>query len=230
MANFLTPFKRALLLFGITDFSYADSLTLSNSTSLSAVKVVDHGVYGELFSIDEEDMIAVLMRRLGALKESGKLEEFQKEFQAKAKKSVLEPKAVSHITATTNTRVFFVDPTLVIEGDIHLPNSVSSEGHVLARKGDRVNPLHTLKLSKGLLFIDGDDKAQQQLAVHMAAQFDIVLVKGKPIELEEALNLPIFFDQGGVLTKRYGIRHVPAKLEVDLENKADRLKITEFKA
>ena len=203
---------------------HAETLLLGNEKELE-ITLVDHGVQGELFKIAEEDMIEVLMRRLNQLKESGKLAEFQKEFQEKAKKRLLEPKAVSHVTPTTHERVFYVDPTLTIQGDIVLPEGIPHAGHVLAKKGDRVNPLHTLKPHKGLLFIDGDDAVQQQFAVEHAHQFDIILVKGKPLALEEHLNLPIFFDQGGIITKRYGISHVPAKMEVD----GDRLKFTEFK-
>ena len=202
---------------------HADTLLLSDEKE-PAITLVDHGVYGELFEIAEEDMIQVLMRRLTQLKDSGKLEAFQKDFQEKAKKRVLEPKAVAHITPTTHERVFYVDPTLNVEGDIVLPEGISHAGHVLAKKGDRINPLHTLKPHKGLLFINGDDTVHQQFAVEHAHQFDIVLVSGKPIELEEKLKCPIFFDQGGIITKRYGISHVPAKMEVD----GDRLKFTEF--
>ncbi len=204
--------------------AHAETLLLHGEKESNST-VIDHGVHGELFDIMEEDMIEVLKRRLLQLKESGKLDEVQQEFQAKAKKSVLEPREVSHITPTTHPRVFYVDPTLTIEGDIVLPEGIPSAGHVLARKGDRINPLHTLNLSKGLLFIDGDDVAQQQFAREHAHQFDIVLVKGKPLDLEATLKLPIFFDQGGIITKRYGINHVPAKMEAE----GDRLKFTEFK-
>ena len=208
----------------ITLSVHADTLLLDGENESNST-LVDHGVQGELFEIAEEDMIEVLMQRLNQLKESGKLAEFQKEFQEKAKKRLLEPKAVSHVTPTTHERVFYVDPTLTIEGGIVLPEGIPHAGHVLTRKGDRINPLHTLKPHKGLLFIDGDDEAQQQFAMEHAHQFDICLVKGKPLDLEEQLNLPIFFDQGGIITKRYGISHVPAKMEVD----GDRLKFTEFK-
>lgn len=225
MASALNRFNVLTLLLGGISALHADTLLMSDHEKPADITVVDHGVHGELFEIAEEDMIEVLMRRLTQLKESGKLEEFQKEFLEKAKKSVLEPKAIAHITHTTHERVFYVDPTLTIEGDIILPEGMPHAGHVLAKKGDRLNPLHTLKPHKGLLFIDGDDEVQQQFATEHAHQFDIVLVKGKPIELESTLNIPIFFDQGGLITTRYGIKHIPAKMEID----GDRLKFTEFK-
>jgi conjugal transfer pilus assembly protein TraW len=225
MASALNRFNVLTLLLSGISALHADTLLVSDHEKPADITVVDHGVHGELFDIAEEDMIAVLMRRLTQLKESGKLDEFQKEFVEKAKKSVLEPKAIAHITHTTHERVFYVDPTLTIEGDIILPEGMPHAGHVLAKKGGRLNPLHTLKPHKGLLFIDGDDEVQQQFATEHAHQFDIVLVKGKPIELESTLNIPIFFDQGGLITTRYGIKHIPAKMEID----GDRLKFREFK-
>ena len=228
MANLLVFISVSVTLIAVSSLCHADTLLLTPDEQKEVHKdiaIEDHGVHGELFLIDEEDMIEVLKRRLLQLKESGKLEAVQKEFQDKAKKSVLEPRAVPHITPTVETRVFYVDPTLKVEGDITLPEGIPNGGHILAKKGDRINPLHTLKPNKGLLFIDGDNPAQIDHALKTKDAFDIVLVSGKPIELEERLNIPIFFDQGGIITKRYGITHVPAKMEVD----GDRLKFTEFK-
>lgn len=211
--------------FQLTNISADTSTPSSVSYQTNTLSVMDHGTHGALFSIDEEDMIDVLKRRLLQLKESGKLEEFQHEFNAKARKAVLEPRPVAHITPTVHERVFYVDPTLIIEGDIVLPEGVAGAGHILAREGDRINPLKTLTLSKGLLFIDGDDVAQQQMAMRLKDRFEIVLVKGKPLALEEHLQISVFFDQGGILTKRFGIHHVPCKMEVD----GKRLRFTEFK-
>lgn len=202
-----------------------DGLVLNDSLNASHKEsVVDHGVYGPLFTIEEEDMIEVLKRRLLHLKESGKLEQAEKDFKEKAQKRILEPMKVAHITPTTHTRVFYVDPTLVVAGDIALPEGIAHGGHVLARKGDRINPLHHVKPSKGLLFIDGENTAHVDYARNVLDAFDIVLVNGKPLALEEKLNVPVFFDQGGIITKRYGIKHVPARMEVE----GDTLKFTEF--
>lgn len=197
----------------------------SSSVQPEVTHVIDHGTHGELFSIDEEDMIEVLKRRLLTLKDSGKLEEFQREFNTKARTAVLEPRSVANLTPTVTERIFYVDPTLIIEGDIVLPEGVAGAGQLLARKGDRINPLKTLKLSKGMLFIDGDDAKQQHMAVRLKDAFEIVLVKGKPLEVEERLQIPVFFDQGGILTKRFCIHHVPCTMEMD----GERLKFTECK-
>ena len=175
MATLLMPLFVSVSLTAVSPPSHADTVLLSSDeqkvTHMQDVLIVDHGTHGPLFTIDEEDMIEVLKRRLLQLKESGKLDNIQKEFQDKAKKSILEPRAVPHITPTMETRVFYVDPTLKVEGDIILPEGIPNGGHILAKKGDRINPLHTLKPSKGLLFIDGDNPAQIEHALQFKDAF-----------------------------------------------------------
>ncbi len=79
-----------------------------------------------------------------------------------------------------------------------------------------------------MLFIDGEDLEQLKLINSYAKDFSIVLIAGKPIELNEKLGMSIYFDQGGALTKKFGISHVPAKIEQ--VRKTDRfLKVTEFR-
>jgi len=40
----------------------------------------------------------------------------------------------------------------------------------------------------------------------------LILVKGAPLALAEELNQAIFFDQGGILTKKRGIKHAPLRV------------------
>jgi len=66
--------------------------------------------------------------------------------------------------------------------------------------------------------VDGDDSQQVAWAIrqHQAAESlhkpKIILVQGSPFELSKKLNLPIYFDQSGVLVKKLGISCVPARL------------------
>jgi conjugal transfer pilus assembly protein TraW len=182
--------------------------------------VVDHGVCGALFEIVEEDMITVLKGKLQALKESGRLEEVQQAFQEKAKNQLTHPPVVSGLKETDLERQWTHDPTLLITSDIK-----NHQGNILAKKGERINPLHTLKPSQGLLFIDGDDPSHRDWAKNHYAQYIIVLVRGSPVELEKEVGVPIYFDQGGYLCATYHIQHIPARIEVT----GDVLTITEFK-
>jgi conjugal transfer pilus assembly protein TraW len=51
----------------------------------------------------------------------------------------------------------------------------------------------------------------------------VVLVGGKPLELEKELETPIYFDQFGELTSKFKIAFVPAIVEQD----GKYLKVTE---
>jgi len=49
--------------------------------------------------------------------------------------------------------------------------------------------------------------------VHKAADAKLILVKGAPLDLMRARQRRFYFDQGGTLVKRFGIRAVPAIVE-----------------
>jgi len=53
----------------------------------------------------------------------------------------------------------------------------------------------------------------------------IILINGSPLELQKKYKLWVYFDQSGILTTKFGIKHVPAT--VSQEGK--RLKIREIK-
>lgn len=193
-----------------------------------AIEVHNLGVHGAIFTIEETSLLDVMMKRLNELQACGKLGEMQEKMASEAKKRALEPKRLEHITKTTRHRVYHYDPTLVIESDIKIPKQVHGKQVIIAQKGDLINPLNTVQLTKGLLFIDGEDPEQLKLIDSYSNNFEIILIAGKPIELKDQLNMPIYFDQGGALTKRFGVSHVPAKVEQ--VHKTDRfLKITEFR-
>jgi conjugal transfer pilus assembly protein TraW len=186
----------------------------------TSVTLKDHGVFGTLFEIAEEDMIEALKTKLQKLQHSGELVAIESALKDKAKAKLETPSPVQGLKPTQIDRTFIHDPTLVIEADIK-----DHEGHILAQRGQRLNPLNTHKPSQGLLFIDGENEAQKQWAKQHSDQFIIILVKGKPLEVEKDLGVPIYFDQGGVLCRHYHIQQIPARIEVNGET----LKVTEFK-
>src|SRR3546814_21118869 len=63
-----------------------------------------------------------------------------------------------------------------------------------------------------LLFLDGDDQDQLTWALKQDANAKLILVKGAPLELMTARQRRFYFDQGGKLTERFGIRSVPARV------------------
>ncbi|HCU06421.1 MAG TPA: hypothetical protein DIC42_02405 [Holosporales bacterium] len=171
---------------------------------------IDLGTFGPVFSVEEDNMIAALKRKLQLLEEAGKLEALKEQWKQKIKERFKRPQAVAGISTTVEARSFHHDPTLIIAHDIQTP-----KGDYLARKGDKLNPLLVMKPEKGFLFINGDDVDQIEFSKQHLETFDVVLVAGSPLDAETQLNVPVFFDQGGFLTTHYGIKQVPALLSVD---------------
>ncbi len=124
----------AHILKNLVCFSIITSIAVANtkSDSTTMVEVNDLGVHGAVFEIEEESLLDVMMKRLGDLQASGKLEEMQEKMAKEAQKRALEPKRLQHLTKTTRHRVFHYDPTLVIESDIKIPKEVQGKEVVLA--------------------------------------------------------------------------------------------------
>ena len=106
------------------------------------------------------------------------------------------PEPIDGITAALETRTFYVD---VIASNEH----------------QSINPLRTVTLTHSLLFIDGDSPAQQQWLQDQWQQTPnaiVILVKGAPFLLSQQWQRTVYFDQGGNLTERLSIQHVPARV------------------
>ena len=104
-------------------------------------------------------------------------------------------------------------------------------GKLLYAAGTKVNPLDHMEWEGKLVFIDAKDK--EQIAWVKKNHIDmseidvddakIVLVAGKPLELEKETGKNIYFDQFGELTSKFNISHVPAVVEQEDKH----LKVTE---
>ena len=88
-----------------------------------------------------------------------------------------------------------------------------------------VNPLDTVSWGAPLLFLDGDDLDQIAWAKRQDSQAKWVLVKGKPLDLQKQRKRAIYFDQGGLLVRKFGIKQVPCRIT----QQAKSLKIEEIK-
>ena len=170
----------------------------------------DFGIRGTLFVIQEECLLTVLEKKLLSLTNV----EFATE---KALESIKVPKGLSLPLASSN-RSFTFDPSIVVQESIK-----DGKGNVIVPKGTRYNPLITHALNTPLLFFNGGDPIQLKWAKSELNSIWI-LTDGSPIEMEKTEGIPIYFDQGGQLTKKLGIKAIPAK--VSQEN--DHLKVEEI--
>lgn len=184
------------------------------STELCTPKSVlarDLGTHGVIYAIEEVDPIQAIQQNLKIMEESGELAQRNLEMQKKARASVERPKPVEGITKAPKSRIFYYDPTYVVKEDLK-----DHQGRIFARKGSRINPLETGSLSQNLIFFDGDDEEQltwvkAQLAkVTETYSLRLILVGGAPLKLAEELGVAVYFDQSGILSKKLGLKHMPA--------------------
>ncbi len=170
----------------------------------------DKGVYGELFEIEEKDLLEHVTSRLKDLEGNGELKGIQDGIQKRIMKNIEEPRDIDGIIKTKEARVFEFDPTIEVTEDLK-----DRKGRIFAKKGDKYNALNYITYSKTLLFIDGNDEEQiewAKLKLLKHKNVKIILVKGKPLKLQERLKRPIYFDQYGIITKRMGIKQAPARV------------------
>jgi conjugal transfer pilus assembly protein TraW len=192
---------------------------------LNSAQAKNFGVHGTIYPIEEQDPIALIQQKLKEMEKRGELEQHNKKLQKKTKEAVERPKPAQGITKAKKSRIFYFDPTYVVKEDIR-----DHIGKIIYFKGTKINPLETVNLSYFLLFIDGDDEQQKNWAKEKIQEAcnngieskdfpqscpggnipKIILVKGAPLSLAEEWTMPVYFDQAGNLTKKLGIKHIPA--------------------
>jgi conjugal transfer pilus assembly protein TraW len=168
----------------------------------------DCGTHGIIYPIEEKDPIQLIQQKLKNMEARGELEKHHLELQKKTRASVERPPPVEGITQAQKTRVFYYDPTYMLQDDLK-----DHQGHIFYKKGTKINPLETVSLSHELLFFNGDDLEQKAWAIQKLQEKPLrrlILIKGPPLSLSEELKVPMYFDQHGFLTKKLGIQHTPA--------------------
>ena len=173
-----------------------------------AAHAKDLGVRGETWAIAEPDLLDVIEARLVELERSGTLAALEGEARERARARIEEPPAVPGIVPATARRTRTVDPSVVLDRDILLP-----DGMVLAAAGTRLNPLEHVPLRRELLFVDGRRDVEVTWAVERPGPVRIVLLAGRPLDLARRHGRPFYFDQGGRLAGRFGIEATPVVIE-----------------
>lgn len=168
----------------------------------------DKGVFGAVFEIVEDDIVELIQGKLKQLGETGELEPIKKKIQNDIVKGINEPSAIEGIIRTSNPRKFVFDPTIELNEDLK-----DNKGKVFAKAGSRYNPLDYISMTKPLIFIDGDDEDQVLWAKLKLIKYKygkLILVSGKPLNLQERMKRDVYFDQYGKITTKLSIKQVPA--------------------
>ena len=180
---------------------------------------------GPTYEIREPNALKEIKRKLEADQKSGLLAQKLNEGKQRAIDYVQNPPPVSGISRAEEHRIFYWDPSIRVNQDVKTPS-----GFVIARAGEMVNPLRKVSWSRMWVFIDGRDPAQvkaaQQLVTSVNGIAKVILTAGSHIELSNKLGYVVYFDQAGVLTKKFGISHVPATIRQEgMKLRIDELKI-----
>jgi conjugal transfer pilus assembly protein TraW len=189
-----TPQSLALLLV---------SLTLSNAHAL------DLGTLGPTYEISEPHLLRMIEQRLQEKARSGELAKIEALARARGIAAIKQPQPVAHVRTTEQARTFYYDPTFTLDHNI-----VGAQGELLFPAGTRKNPLEVVSLSKHLLFFDARDKRQvlraQALMAHYQGRVKPILTGGSYLDLMKVWRIPVYYDQHGSLTRKFGITQVPA--------------------
>ena len=184
----------------------------------SAASAKDLGVRGATWPIAEPDLLAQIEARLLEMERSGALARLEEEARANARRKLEEPEPLPGIAPATRERSRLWDPAITVARDIR-----AADGALIAAAGTRVNPLERMTLARDLLFVDGRREAEVAWALGHDRPAKIVLLAGRPLDLMRQHRRPFFFDQGGRLAARFGLRLTPSLVE----QAGSRLRITE---
>ncbi len=167
----------------------------------------DYGQRGTVFPVIERDLLEQIHSRLTQMERSGETARLNEDLKRRTIARVNRPDPVAGIVRASEARRWHFDPTITLAADI-----LGANGELIHAAGTRVNPLDSVGLRAELLFLDGDDPDQLAWALKQNANAKLILVKGAPLELMKAGQRRFYFDQGGKLTERFGIRSVPARV------------------
>ena len=176
----------------------------------------DLGVRGATWPVAEADLLAQIEARLLEMERSGALARIGREARSRARSALETPAPVPGIVPASEHRTRLFDPVVVADRGVR-----SADGTLLVRAGARIDPLEHVPLTRDLLLIDGRREAEVAWALGRAGT--VVLLAGRPLELARRHGRRFFFDQGGRIAARLGVRVTPALVEAA----GTRLRITE---
>ncbi len=182
---------------------------------------IDHGQFGEAWPVAEPDLLLQIQSRLENMQASGELDRQNAAFRETMKKRVMDPLPVPGIAIAGDDRSWLFDPSITLAADMR-----DDKGQLVAAAGTRVNPLDYTPFGQKLIFIDG--RIPEQIEWAKAQSTDdrdkIVFVGGSPFRAMKTHSRRFYFDQGGSLTGKFGIRATPALVQ----REGDALRVSEI--
>lgn len=177
---------------------------------LPTAQATELGSIGPTYPIGEESAIDMIMKKLRQKERSGELKRLQEEAIRHSLDSVQNMNPVDRIVTAQARLQRFIDPTVTYAKPV-----TTDDGRIVIPAGTKINPLDMTGLSKTLVFFDGLDPEQREAVARLVAksgQLKVkpILVAGSWLDLTRAWKTQVFYDQKGLLSKRFGITAVPA--------------------
>ena len=197
---------------------FAVALACALALAAGTVAAKDLGVRGAVWRIEEPDLLTEIEERLESMETSEELTRMRREAVESARARIEAPPRVAGIAPAREHGTRLFDPSVMVERDVR-----TADGRLIAARGTRINPLERHPLTRDLLFIDATRPVEVDWAIAREKPSVIVLLAGRPLELMRAHGRAFFFDQGGRLARRFGLRATPSVVSA----KGDFLRITE---
>ncbi|TCJ20168.1 type-F conjugative transfer system protein TraW [Parasulfuritortus cantonensis] len=172
-------------------------------------QAVDLGLIGKTYAITEPDFLDEIQAIARQKVESGEWRRIMLDARERARQTLENPVAVEGLRTAKVNRIRRFDPSITLAEDV-----LDESGRVLFPAGTTVNPADIAPFPGALLLMNGREKAQQAVARRLIARWGdrlkIILVDGSPPQLMREWKRPVYFDQAGAITNRFGIENVPA--------------------
>lgn len=175
-----------------------------------AAQAVELGRIGPTYPIGEQSALDMVMNKLRQKERSGELRRLQEEGIRRSLGSIRNMPPVAGIVTVRSRAQRLIDPSVSYARSV-----TTDDGRVIIPAGTRINPLDTISLSKALVFFDGRDPEQREAVGRLVAskgqlRLKPILVAGSWLDLSKAWKTQVFYDQQGILSRRFGITAVPA--------------------
>lgn len=173
-------------------------------------QAIELGRIGPTYPIGEESALDMVMKKLRQKERSGELRRLQEEGIRRSMASIRNMPPVAGIATVRARAQRLIDPTVSYARQV-----TTDDGRVVIPAGTRVNPLDTISLSQTLVFFDGRDPEQREAVARLVTnkgqlRLKPILVAGSWLDLTKTWKTQVFYDQRGVLSRRFGITAVPA--------------------
>jgi hypothetical protein len=157
---------------------------------------VDLGVQSKVWPITEVDMRIVLMQQMAKANLGQKQADLQN-----STKNYIKNMPPRNLPLADKSETVYMDPSIQLANDINVPTK-NIDGtyswQTMYHKGEKVNPLQSLRPSTAILFFDGSNEEQRAWAAKLASSFEnrVMPVDVTGVQFEEtakAFGRPVFY-------------------------------------